>query len=85
MTAGKKVAPKIPAYCGEVYHFNVKAGFNTSDYSLLTEHSGDDFARTGIGLPREIVFGDKPLYETWIVPAIEAMKVKEAANPLTKF
>ena len=27
VTAGKKVAAKIPAYCGEVYHFNIKQGF----------------------------------------------------------
>ena len=73
VTAGKNVAAKIPAYCGEVYHFNIKQGFaegQGGDYSLLTEHTGDDFARTALGLDREIVFKDKPLYETWVKPAI---------------
>ena len=77
VTAGKKVAPKIPAYCGEVYHFNIKSGMVAGaggDYTLLTEHTGDDFARTALGLDREIVFKDKPLYETYIVPAITKLK-----------
>jgi hypothetical protein len=86
VTAGKKVAPKIPAYCGEVYHFNIKKGFiegQGGDYSLLTEHTGDDFARSALGLDREIVFGDKPLYETYITPAIT--KLKTTYVPTSKF
>jgi hypothetical protein len=86
VTAGKNVAAKIPAYCLEVYHFNIKKGFiegQGGDYSLLTEHTGDDFARTALGLDREIVFGDRPLYNDWVKPAIEKMK----SNPTqeTKF
>lgn len=89
VTAGKKVAPKIPAYCGEVYHFNIKQsgggfaveeGGGSGNYSLLTEHTGDDFARSALGLDREIVFGDKPIYDTWIKPAITNLK-----NPPTTF
>jgi len=86
VTAGKKVAPKIPAYCGEVYHFNIKKGFEEGQggqYSLLTEHTGDDFARTALGMDREIVFGDKPLYDTWIKPAIT--KLKNNPDQPTKF
>jgi hypothetical protein len=86
VTAGKNVAAKIPAYCLEVYHFNIKKGFvegQGGDYSLLTEHTGDDFARTALGLDREIVFGDKPLYDTWIKPAIA--KIQQPATPTTKF
>lgn len=77
VTAGKNVAAKIPAYCGEVYHFNIEQGFvegQGGDYSLLTEHTGDDFARTALDLPTKIVFGGKPLYDTWIKPAIEKLK-----------
>lgn len=86
VTAGKKVAAKIPAYCGEVYHFNIKKGFvegQGGDYSLLTTHTGDDFARTALDLPQEIVFGDKPLYDTWIKPSLA--KLKEAYTPTSKF
>lgn len=77
VTAGKRVAAKIPAYCTEVYHYNIKKGIVEGQggaYTLLTEHTGDDFARTALGLPREIEFGDKPLYETWIAPAIQKLK-----------
>ena len=86
VTAGKNVAAKIPAYCGEVYHFNIKRGFvegQGGDYSLLTEHTGDDFARTALGMDKEIVFGDKPLYDTYIKPAIT--KLKTDYEPTTKF
>jgi len=86
VTAGKNVAAKIPAYCGEIYHFNIKKGFvegSGGDYTLLTSHVGDDFARTALELPNEIVFGDKPLYDTWVKPAI--LKAKESYTPTTKF
>jgi hypothetical protein len=85
VTAGKKVAAKIPAYCGEVYHFNIKQGFVEGQggaYALLTEHTGDEFARSALGLSKEIEFGDKPLYDTWIKPAINAMKATTV--PLTE-
>jgi len=86
VTAGKKVAPKIPAYCGEVYHFNVEKGMVVGEggtYTVLTEHTGDDFARTGLGLPAKIEFGDKPLYDTWIKPAIT--KLMNSPSTPTKF
>jgi hypothetical protein len=84
VTAGKNVAAKIPAYCGEVYHFNIKKGFvegSGGDYSLLTEHTGDDFARTALNLPKEIVFKDQPIYSTYIQPAIQTLN----QQPATKF
>jgi hypothetical protein len=86
VTAGKKVAPKIPAYCGEVYHFNIDKGMvegGGGSYTLLTEHTGDDFARSALGLSHKIEFGDKPLYETYIKPAIA--KTLATYVPVTKF
>jgi hypothetical protein len=77
VTAGKRVAAKIPAYCTEVYHFNIKKAFDASQggqYALLTEHTGDDFARTALDLPKEILLGEDPLYTKWIAPAIEKLK-----------
>jgi len=79
VTAGKGIAQKIPAYCAEVYHFNIKVGFSadkSGDYTLLTTHTGDDFARTSLPLPEQIVFNETPLYETWMRPAIEKMRPK---------
>jgi hypothetical protein len=87
VTAGKKVAAKIPAYCGEVYHFNIDQGFvegQGGKYTVLTEHTGDDFARSGLGLPTKIEFGDKPLYSTWIQPAITKL-MTDPSKALTTF
>lgn len=76
VTAGKKVAPKIPAYCSEVYHFNLDKGISLSmegEYTCLTRHTGDDYANTALPLPKLIKFGDKPLYDNWILPAINEL------------
>lgn len=88
VTAAKKVAAKIPGYCGEVYHFNIKKGFDASlggQYALFTEHTGDDFARTALPLDREIVFGNKPLYATFLLPAIQKLMHKEPDPNQVKF
>lgn len=85
VTAGKGIAQKIPAYCSEVYHFNIKAGFDASrggQYALLTTHTGDDFARSSLPLDAEIVFGNDPLYDKWIKPAIDKMKA-DPNKPIT--
>lgn len=74
VTAGKAIAQKIPAYCSEVYHFNIKTTLDGGGkYALMTQHTGDDFARTSLKLPNEIIFGDEPLYDKWIKPAIDVM------------
>jgi hypothetical protein len=87
VTAGKRVAPKIPGYCQEVYHFNIKPGFKEGaggSYSLLTVHTGDDFARTSLPLPAEIIFNDEPIYPTYILPAINKLKgdITEESKPI---
>ena len=77
VTAGKSIAQKIPAYCSEVYHFNIKTGAIVGaggQYALKTTHTGDDFARSSLPLNEEIVFGSDPLYSTYILPAINKMK-----------
>lgn len=77
VTAAKKTAAKLPAYCGEVYHFNIEGSLDMSQggkYALLTQHTGDDFARTALPLPNKIIFDDKPLYKNWIEPAINSLK-----------
>jgi hypothetical protein len=76
VTAAKRVAAKLPAYCGEVYHFNIERGFDASaggSYTLLTEHTGDDFARTALPLPRKISFGGDKLYDKYLLPAISQL------------
>jgi hypothetical protein len=88
VTAAKKTAAKIPAYCEEVYHFNIDKGFvegQGGSYALLTEHTGDDFARTGLPLDKKIVFGNDPLYSKFILPAINKLKTQPDKKPLTTF
>ncbi len=77
VTAGKRVAAKIPAYCTEVYHFGVKKGMvegQGGEYVAITENTGDDFARSALDLPLELKLREDPLYETHILPAIEKLK-----------
>ena len=77
VTGGKKIAAKIPAYCDEIYHFQTKSGFvagTGGDYSLLTQHTGDDYARTSLPLDKEIVIKNDPLYDKYLIPAIKKMQ-----------
>jgi hypothetical protein len=77
VTAGKNIAQKIPAYCSEIYHFNIVTGMDLAkggQYGLKTTHTGDDFARSSIGLEPEIIFGNDPLYSKWIKPALDKFK-----------
>ena len=86
VTAAKKVSAKIPAYCEEVYHFNIDRGFEEGgegSYSLLTEHTGDDFARTSLPLPKKIVFGNNPLYSQYILPAMKELKQQKPTQTPT--
>ena len=79
VTGGKIISAKIPAYCEEVYHFNVESDMDVSKegkYGLVTAHTGDDFARTALPLDRKIIFGSKPLYSEFIAPAIEKLRGK---------
>lgn len=86
VTAGKGIAQKIPAYCSEIYHFNVETGMVVSaggQYALKTTHTGDDFARTSLPLEPQITFGNEQLYQKWVKPAIE--KINEKQVPVIKF
>lgn len=81
VTASKKTASRIPAYVGEIYHFNIKKEFDGGGaYSLLTSHTGDDFAKTELGLEKEIIFKDNPIYDTYIKPAIDSLKPNNGDN-----
>lgn len=89
VTAGKRISLKIPAYCDEVYHFNVEKSMAVnmpSDYTMLTQHTGDDFARTVLPLDRVVKFNDKPLYGSFILPTIERFRndlIPKTSNPPT--
>src|SRR6185295_12408830 len=77
VTAGKRISIKIPAYCEEVYHFNIGASVDPTsggDYTFLTRHTGDDFARTSLPLPKIITFGENQVYDKYILPSIGQLK-----------
>lgn len=77
ITGGDKIAGKIASYMTEAYHFNVKPAISVNDegdYELFTVHTGNDYARTSLPLDRRITFNDKPLYSTFIEPAINKLK-----------
>ncbi len=81
ITGGDKISGKISSYMGEVYHFNVESDFDVDNgqgnFGLFTSHTGNDYARTALPLPRKIEFNDDPLYEKWIAPAIRQLKAEK--------
>lgn len=83
VTAGKKPAAKIPAYCDETYHFGVETGMvvgQGGDYNVITSHVGEDFARTSLPLDNKIILkGTAQLYKDFVKPAIDKLSL----NPVT--
>lgn len=78
-TGFQKTASKIAAYMPEVYHFNIKPNMNADeegDYTLFTTHTGNDYARTSLGLDKMIKFNDQPFYPTFIEPAIKKLTLE---------
>lgn len=76
VTGGQIISAKIPAYCTEIYHFNSEANADLSkegDYVALTRHTGVDYARTSLPLDAKLLIGNKPLYETYVLPAIKRL------------
>lgn len=83
VTGGQIISAKIPAYCSEVYHFNIRQSLDVDKegkYGLLTVHTGHDFARTSLNLPQFIEFNNQPLYEKFIKPAIDKINAEQAVS-----
>ncbi len=81
ITGGKQISGKIPAYCPEIYFFEVIRAMEENQegtYALTTIHTGTDFARTALPLDRVIKFNNDPLYDKFLLPAIN--KQKEQVN-----
>lgn len=81
VTGGDKISAKISSYVDEAYHFNIRPGATESqvgEYTCITAHTGNDYARTTLELPREIAFNDRPLYKDFILPGINKMKALKA-------
>jgi hypothetical protein len=67
LTAGKKVAAKLPVNFDEAYHFDVQTSMDMANpapkYTIVTSNTGWDWAKTALGLPLRIDFTDKSLYD----------------------
>jgi hypothetical protein len=80
VTGAEKISAKIAAYMTEVYHFNIKPAFEADregQYGLMTVHTGNDYARTSLPLPQEIMFNSEPLYDKFILPAISKLQAEK--------
>lgn len=77
VTAAKALAQKIPAYCTEIYHFDINPALTADgnpEVILRTQHSSEDYARTSLPLPGEFRLDYDNLYEKWVLPAINKLK-----------
>ena len=82
LTAGKKVAAKLPKDFDEAYHFDVQAGFGPEDmpkYTVVTRNTGQDWAKTALPLPLRIDFTDGSLYDI-IMKHLEGHEIVRTVN-----
>lgn len=66
LTAGKKVAARLPVDFDEAYHFDVQPDLDITKmprYTILTHNVGRDWAKTALPLPLRLDFTDASLYE----------------------
>ena len=83
ITGGQIISGKIASYCEEAYHFNVEADIDMNKggkYAFLTEHAGNDYARTCLPLPSKVIFGNEPVYDKFVKPAIEKLKAEKSVT-----
>lgn len=86
VTGAEKISAKLASYMTEAYHFNIESDFNADaegHYGLITSHTGNDYARTSLPLPRTIRFDAEPLYEKWIAPAIKQLNEQTPISRIT--
>lgn len=74
VTYGSKVAGIVPGQFTEIYHFNQSTDYSSNPvktkYIVSTEAIGDEFAKSALGLPKELNITDRLFYEVWL----EALK-----------
>ncbi|SRR5258706_5229587 len=83
VTYGSKVAGIVPGNFSEIYHFSKRstwdavAGKSSIQYLVDTESTGDDFAKSNLGLKGEFDITNKLFYEVW------REKVKQLREEMT--
>ena len=86
VTGAEKISAKLASYMTEVYHFNIKPAFEADKegaYTLMTTHTGNDYARTSLPLPQEIQFNNEPLWDKWISPAIKRLNEEKPVERIS--
>lgn len=70
VTYGSKVAGIVPGEFTEIYHFTKATNYSTSPtsikYVVSTEAIGDEYAKSALGLPKELDITDRFFYEVWL-------------------
>lgn len=75
-SGSRNLSAILSAYSTEVYHFDIRESTNPDmegKYGLITVHTGEDFARTALPLPRRVEFGNEQLYPKYLKPAIQKL------------
>jgi|SRR5882672_139585 len=92
VTYGSKVAGIVPGQFTEIYHFTKETSYATGTssikYKVSTEAIGDEYAKTSLGLPKELDFTDKFFYEVWLEALAQVQAEydsKEKTNEIVEF
>ncbi len=84
VTYGSKVAGIVPGQFTEIYHFSQSTDYNVTPsrikYVVNTEAIGDEFAKSALGLPKELDITNQLFYDVWL-KALNSNK--ESINELT--
>ena len=81
LTAGKKVAAKLPGYFDEIYHFEQKPQAGRPRFMVQTMSTGEDFARTTLALPQVIDQTGQSLFDI-IKPKLQEVIQLGNVNPI---
>jgi len=91
LTAGKKVAAKLPKDFDEAYHFDVQANMEVGGdpkYTVVTRNTGWDWAKTALPIDTRIDFTNGSLYDLIMVQLNahlpEEELIVQPVNELTK-
>lgn len=83
LTAGKKVAARLPVHFDEAYHFDVQSSIDMSNpdphYTCITRNVGQDWAKTALPLPIRIDFTNGSLYDE-IMKSLREQGIVQAVN-----
>lgn len=76
--ASQSLAQTLPVSFDEIYHMDIETGIISTEKAkrvIVTEHAGEDFARTSLNLPARIDVTDKLLWDHLVehLPELEVV------------